>query len=37
MAAGMKMAVFMVVTQCSLVEFYQHFGGACCLHYQGNE
>jgi hypothetical protein len=31
----MKMAVFWVVTPCSLVEVYRRFGGACCLHHQG--
>jgi hypothetical protein len=30
----MKMAVFWVVAQCSLVEVYQRFRGACCLHHQ---
>jgi hypothetical protein len=29
-AANMKMAVFWVATQCSLVEFYQRFRGPCC-------
>jgi hypothetical protein len=33
----MKMAVFWVVVPCSLVEVYQHFRGACCLHHQGDE
>jgi hypothetical protein len=33
----MKMAVFWVVTPCSLVEFYQRFRGPCCLHHQGDE
>jgi hypothetical protein len=32
----MKMAVFWVVAPCSLVEVYQRFGGACCLHHQGD-
>jgi hypothetical protein len=30
----MKMAVFWVVALCSLVEVYQCFRGACCLHHQ---
>jgi hypothetical protein len=33
----LKMAVFWVVTLCSLVEVYRRFGGACCLHHQGDE
>jgi hypothetical protein len=37
MASGMKMTVFWVVVPCSLVEFYQRFRGACCLHHQGND
>jgi hypothetical protein len=28
-----KMAVFYVVGPCSLVDVYQRFGGACCLHH----
>jgi hypothetical protein len=32
---SMKMAVFWVVAPCGLVEVYQHFRGACCLHHQG--
>jgi hypothetical protein len=36
-AASMKMIVFWVVAPCSLVEVYQLFRGACCLHHQGNE
>jgi hypothetical protein len=35
MVASMKMAVFWVVAPCSLVEVYQLFTGACCLHHQG--
>jgi hypothetical protein len=31
-----KMAVFWVVTPCSLVEVYQRFRGPCCLHHQGD-
>jgi hypothetical protein len=31
------MAVFWVVTSCSLVEAYQRFRGPCCLHRQGGE
>jgi hypothetical protein len=34
-AASMKMTVFWVVSPCILVEVYQRFRGACCLHYQG--
>jgi hypothetical protein len=37
MVATMQMAVFWVVAPCSLVEVYQCFRGACCLHHQGNE
>jgi hypothetical protein len=37
MAVSMKMAVFWVVVPCSLVEVYQCFTGACCLHHQRNE
>jgi hypothetical protein len=33
----MKMAVFCVVLLCSLVEVYQCFRGACCLHHQNND
>jgi hypothetical protein len=32
----MKMAVFWVVAACGLVEVYQRFRGAGCLHHQGN-
>jgi hypothetical protein len=35
MTASMKMAVFWVVTPCSLVEIYQFFRNTCCLHHQG--
>jgi hypothetical protein len=31
------MAVFWVVAPCSLVEIYQRFRGAFCLHHQGDE
>jgi hypothetical protein len=31
------MAVFWVVTPCSLVEVYQRFRGPSCLHHQGDE
>jgi hypothetical protein len=33
-ASNMKMAVFWVVTLCSLVEVYRRFRGTCCLHHQ---
>jgi hypothetical protein len=36
-AVSMKMAVFWVVAQCSLVEVYQRFRGPCSLHHQGDE
>jgi hypothetical protein len=29
----MKMAVFWIVAQCSLVEVYRRLKGACCLSY----
>jgi hypothetical protein len=32
-----KMAVFWVVAPFSLVEVFQSFSGACCLHHQGDE
>jgi hypothetical protein len=32
----MEMAVFWVVAPCSLVEVYRRFGGASCLHHQGD-
>jgi hypothetical protein len=35
-AVSMKTAVCWVVAQCSLVEVYRHFRGACCLHHQGS-
>ena len=28
----MKIAIVWYVTQCDLIEFYQHFRGICCLH-----
>jgi hypothetical protein len=37
MAASIKMAVSWVVVPCSLVEVYQRFRGASCLHHQGNQ
>jgi hypothetical protein len=37
MVASMKMAVFWVVVPCSLVEVYQCFRDACCLHHQDDE
>jgi hypothetical protein len=36
-AATMKIAVFWVVAPCSLVEVYQRFRGACCLHHRPND
>jgi hypothetical protein len=36
-AANIKMAVFWVVAQCSLVEIYRRFRGAYCLRHQGDE
>jgi hypothetical protein len=36
MTASMKMVVFATVAPCSLVEGFRRFGGAYCLHYQGN-
>jgi hypothetical protein len=37
MTESMKMTVFWDVAPCILVEVYRHFGGACCLHHQGDE
>jgi hypothetical protein len=34
--SGMKMVVFWVVAQCSLVEVHQRSCSACCLHHQCN-
>jgi hypothetical protein len=34
-AASMKMTVLWDVVPCSLVEVYRRFGGAYCLHHQG--
>jgi hypothetical protein len=31
------MAVFSVVTLCSLVEIYRRLRGACCLHHLGHD
>jgi hypothetical protein len=31
------MAVFWVVTPCSLVEVYECFRGICCLQHQGDD
>jgi hypothetical protein len=31
---GMKKPVFWVVAQCSLIEVFRRFRGACCLHPQ---
>jgi hypothetical protein len=36
MAASMKMAAFLDVELCSLIEADQHFRNAYCLHHQGN-
>jgi hypothetical protein len=36
MAAGVKVAVFSMFEQSSLVEVYRRFTGACCLHHQGD-
>jgi hypothetical protein len=36
MAVSTKMAVFLVVAPCSLVEVYHRFRGPCCLHLQGD-
>jgi hypothetical protein len=33
----MKMTVFWDVALCSLVEVYQRFRGACCLHHRGDQ
>jgi hypothetical protein len=33
----LKMAVFWVVAPYSLLEVYQCFTGACCLHHQAND
>jgi hypothetical protein len=34
---NMKMTVVRVVAPCSLIEFYRHFRGVCCLHRQGDK
>jgi hypothetical protein len=36
-AASMKMAVFWVVVPCSLLEVYQRFRSACCLHHRPDD
>jgi hypothetical protein len=36
-AVSTKMAVFLVVAPCSLVEVYQRFRGPCCLHHKGDD
>jgi hypothetical protein len=36
-AANMRMAVFWVVTPCSLIKFYRRFRDTCCLHQLGDE
>lgn len=33
---GVKTAVFWDVTQCSLVDAYQNFGGSCSIFHQGS-
>jgi hypothetical protein len=33
----MKMAVFLVVAPCSLVEIYRCFRDACCFHHQEDD
>jgi len=35
MVTKIQVAVFWVVTMCSVVLEYQHFKGPCCLHLQG--
>lgn len=37
MATSLKMAVFLDVASCSLVEVYIRFGGPNCLHHQGDK
>lgn len=37
MAMSLKMAVFLNVASCSLVEVYIRFGGPNCLHHQGDK
>jgi len=32
--SSFKFAVCLVLTSCTLVHRYQHFGGTCCLHFQ---
>jgi hypothetical protein len=34
---GIKTTVFWGVAPCSLIEVYQRFTGACCLHHQGSD
>jgi hypothetical protein len=36
MAANMKMTDFWDVAPCNLIEIYRRFGGAYCLHNQGD-
>jgi hypothetical protein len=31
------MAVFWIVAPCNLVEIFQRFGGAYCVHHQGDK
>jgi len=32
-----QVEIFWAVTLCSVVVRYQHFGGPCCLHFQGED
>jgi hypothetical protein len=34
---NMKKTAFWDIAPCSLAEVYRRFGGACCLHHQGDE
>jgi hypothetical protein len=36
MVASLKMDAFWDIAPCSLIEVYQHFRGAYCIHHQGN-
>jgi hypothetical protein len=37
MAGKIHVEVFWAVTPCGVVAGYQHFGGHCCLHLQGED